>query len=93
MPEIKKYRAGVPCWVDVSSTDLAAAAEFYSTLFGWEPSDQGEEAGHYHLLRKGGRLAVVDAEIRDAGNGLLNAKLLVSWTLEREAASEGLEAD
>jgi acyl-coenzyme A thioesterase PaaI-like protein len=40
------------------------------------------------LVRKGGRLAVVEAEVRDAGAGVLNAKLFVSWTLER-GASEG----
>ena len=54
MPEIKRYRHGVPNWVDVSTRDTAVTAEFYSTLFGWEPEDMGEEAGHYHMLRKGG---------------------------------------
>jgi predicted enzyme related to lactoylglutathione lyase len=54
MPEIKKYRHGVPSWVDVSSHDIPRTVEFYATLFGWEGSDQGEEAGHYHLMRKGG---------------------------------------
>ena len=54
MPEIKRYRHGVPNWVDVSTRDTAATVEFYSMLFGWEASDQGEEAGHYHMLRKGG---------------------------------------
>src|SRR5215210_9454996 len=54
MPEIKRYRHGVPNWVDVSTTDIPTTVEFYSMLFGWEASDQGDEAGHYHMLRKGG---------------------------------------
>jgi uncharacterized protein (TIGR00369 family) len=43
------------------------------------------------LLRKGGRLAVIDAEVRDAATGVLNAKMLISWTLEREASTEPAE--
>jgi predicted enzyme related to lactoylglutathione lyase len=54
MPEIKRYRHGVPNWVDVSTRDIPTTVEFYSMLFGWEAADQGAEAGHYHMLRKGG---------------------------------------
>jgi len=35
------------------------------------------------LLRKGGRLAVLEAEVRDAGTGTINAKVVVAWTIER----------
>jgi hypothetical protein len=40
----RRYPQGVPSWVDVTQTDLAAASEFYRGLFGWElthvmPSD------------------------------------------------------
>lgn len=54
MPEIKRYRHGVPNWVDVSTRDIAATVEFYSTLFGWETMDLGEDAGNYHMFLKGG---------------------------------------
>src|SRR5688572_19956352 len=54
MPEIKRYRHGVPNWVDVSTRDIPSSVEFYSMLFGWEAYDQGAEAGNYHMLRKGG---------------------------------------
>jgi uncharacterized protein (TIGR00369 family) len=40
-------------------------------------------AAEARLVRKGGRLAVMEAEVRDSGTGMLNAKILVSWTLER----------
>ena len=34
---------------------MAASNSFYSGLFGWEAEDQGEEMGHYTILRKGGK--------------------------------------
>jgi len=47
----------VPCWVDTNQPDAAAAAEFYSGLFGWEtedgmPPDSGQ---NYFMGRLGGR--------------------------------------
>ena len=55
MPEFTSYDAGTPSWVDHSSRDLDASNAFYRALFGWEPEDQGEEMGHYTILRKGGK--------------------------------------
>ena len=34
-----RYIPGVPCWIDTNQPDPAAAAEFYSGLFGWECVD------------------------------------------------------
>lgn len=39
MSERDGYDNGVPCWVDHSSTDPGAAAEFYGGLLGWETED------------------------------------------------------
>jgi predicted enzyme related to lactoylglutathione lyase len=36
MPERDGYIPGVPCWVDTSQPDPAAAVDFYGGLFGWE---------------------------------------------------------
>ena len=51
------YPAGVPCWVDTNQRDPAAAARFYSGLFGWETEDvMPPEAGaHYFMARIDGR--------------------------------------
>ncbi len=46
---------GTPSWVDLSSPDPAASNAFYSTLFGWEIQDTGEEMGHYGMCLLGGR--------------------------------------
>lgn len=36
MPEVDSYKQGAPCWADLSASDIGAAKEFYSQLFGWE---------------------------------------------------------
>ena len=55
MPEFTSYDPGTPSWVDHAAKDLAGSNSFYSSLFGWEADDQGEEMGHYTLMRKGGK--------------------------------------
>jgi len=55
MPEFTSYPAGTPSWVDHAAKDVAASNSFYSGVFGWEAEDQGEEMGHYTILRKGGK--------------------------------------
>ena len=40
MPFVDKYQHGTPCWVDLETTDLAAAKEFYTGLFGWSYTDE-----------------------------------------------------
>ena len=40
MPLLEKYRHGTPCWVDLATSDLVAAKEFYSGLFGWTYIDE-----------------------------------------------------
>jgi len=55
MPEFTSYAAGTPSWVDHAAKDITASNSFYSSLFGWEAEDQGEEMGHYTIMRKGGK--------------------------------------
>ncbi|TME20477.1 MAG: VOC family protein, partial [Chloroflexi bacterium] len=45
MPETAVSAPGKPAWADLSTTDAAAGKTFYSKLFGWQPEDQGPEAG------------------------------------------------
>jgi len=35
----RTYPHGVPCWIDLTVSDAAAATRFYGQLFGWEFSD------------------------------------------------------
>ena len=37
--KIDRYAQGAPCWVDLATTDQAAAKSFYGGLFGWTYED------------------------------------------------------
>ncbi|MGH4026544.1 MAG: VOC family protein [Pseudonocardiaceae bacterium] len=47
--QIDSHEPGTPSWVDLGSPDPAAAAAFYSGMFGWSLVDQGPEAGGYRM--------------------------------------------
>ena len=49
MPELTSYAPGVPCWIDIATTDMAQTTGFYGALLGWTFEDKGEEAGNYHV--------------------------------------------
>jgi predicted enzyme related to lactoylglutathione lyase len=52
-----EYEAGVPMWVDVSSTDLDKTRAFYEDLFGWHGEVGGPEVGGYTLFMLNGKMA------------------------------------
>ena len=55
MPIRESYEPGRPCWVDLGTTDPAAARAFYGSLFGWTPEvDARPEAGGYAQFRHDG---------------------------------------
>ena len=45
MPKVESYANGTPCWVDLAASDVEAAKDFYTGLFGWQwsggPSPEG----------------------------------------------------
>lgn len=49
------WPAGTPCWVDLMTTDQAAAREFYGRLFGWQIDVGPEETGNYGMAALDGR--------------------------------------
>jgi predicted enzyme related to lactoylglutathione lyase len=50
MPERKSYVSGTPNWVDLQTTDQAAAKQFYGELFGWSYNDLLIEDGVYYSM-------------------------------------------
>jgi uncharacterized protein len=57
MGERTQHAPGTFSWVDLSTTDPAAAKAFYSGLFGWEADDRPVGDGvFYSMLNLGGRL-------------------------------------
>lgn len=55
MPKRDAYAQGIPSWVDLATTDLAAAKEFYTAVFGWDYDDQPlPDGGNYTNATLGG---------------------------------------
>lgn len=63
--EVSQFAPGNFCWVELSTTDSAAAKTFYGGLFGWGTldHDMGEQ-GVYTMFQKGGK--AVGAMYQDA---------------------------
>lgn len=53
MSEQHSIPAGSPVWIDYTAGDFARQQEFYTALFGWTFEDQGEDYGHYRMIRAG----------------------------------------
>jgi len=53
--ERDRYDNGVPSWVDLGCPDVAAAAEFYGGLFGWDVEIGPPETGGYGIAHLKGR--------------------------------------
>lgn len=72
MSDQDRYIAGVPCWVDTTQPDPAAAAEFYGELFGWALEDvMPPEAGASYFIGRigGGDVGAVSSRPEGAPNG------------------------
>lgn len=73
MADVDGYATGQVSWVDLVTTDPAAAREFYRALFGWDYEIGPAETGHYTMCLLGGRAA--------AGmNGDPSERLAPAWT-------------
>ena len=69
MQERDGYIPGVPCWIDTSQPDPAAAVDFYGGLFGWEFEDvmPPESPGRYYIARlHGGDVAAIGSQPENA---------------------------
>jgi uncharacterized protein len=58
MPKRDGFDHGVPSWVDLTTTDVEAAKNFYASLFGWqwEAADVPPDLGAYWMARLDGEL-------------------------------------
>ena len=47
--------AGMPCWIELVTTDVDQAREFYAELFGWQyETHQDDEAGEHVVAYRDG---------------------------------------
>ena len=86
MPEFTSHDAGTPSWVDHAAIEIGASNDFYGTLFGWEPDDQGEDMGHYTQFRKDGKTVAGNMPVMGDGQP-------TSWTsyVSVDSADETIE--
>ncbi|MFC4590069.1 VOC family protein [Sphaerisporangium corydalis] len=90
MPTRTGYKPGVPCWVDLSSSDLIASTGFYEELFGWRAEfDPRPEAGAYGRFTQGGKpVAGIGPTFGDAVPSVWNTYFA---TDDAESAAERVE--
>jgi hypothetical protein len=55
MVEKSKHDPGTFCWVELATSDGAAAKKFYTSLFGWTVDDVPGGGGIYTMLQKNGK--------------------------------------
>src|SRR3984893_19435662 len=48
------HATGVPCWMDLLTSDTARAREFYGRVFGWTAEEASPEFGGYFMFTAGG---------------------------------------
>ena len=77
MATVKKYRHGVPSWADVAVDDIAKGTEFYTSLFGWDAEDMGEDAGHYTMFSTDGKSVAALGPKQGEGPRMWNAYVSV----------------
>lgn len=60
---------GAPCWIDLTTSDVARAQEFYGTVFGWTFESAGAEYhGYVNAAKDGHPVAGIMANRPDAGS-------------------------
>ena len=56
---------GVPCWADVSATDVRASGAFYSAVLGWTVPEPEEQWGGYVTAEAGGHMVAGIGPLQD----------------------------
>ena len=61
MPEVTSQQPGTFCWIELATSDAAAAKAFYASLFGWttKEHDMGEMGTYYIFLERGKEVAAM----------------------------------
>ena len=64
---------GMPCWTDLATPDVAAAADFYTAVLGWDVQATDEEYGGYVMAQVDGGSV--------AGIGPVHEGMPAAWQL------------
>lgn len=88
MPIRDSYPPGMPCWVDLGTTDPAAARTFYADLFGWTADvDPRPEAGGYGQFMKDGQTVAGVGPLMAEGQPTAWAHYIASTDVDASAAA------
>src|SRR6185369_15658046 len=68
------FADGAPAWVDLGAADVARAAGFYGSVFGWKFEPAGPEAGGYGMFTQDGKVVAAAGPLTEPGAA-------PSWTL------------
>ncbi|KXP09478.1 glyoxalase [Tsukamurella pulmonis] len=60
---------GAPVWIDLMTSDVEAAVQFYGAVFGWEADPAGPDFGGYRNFRVNGNLVAGLMAPEDGGEG------------------------
>jgi predicted enzyme related to lactoylglutathione lyase len=63
----KDFVPGSPCWLDLGAPDVAAAADFYGSVFGWKFHSMGPDMGGYGVFRLDGRAVAAVGQLTEEG--------------------------
>jgi predicted enzyme related to lactoylglutathione lyase len=91
--------AGIPCWMDLLTSDAARAREFYGQIFGWQALEPSPEFGGYFMFTLDGapaaggmpilpEMAATDVDMTD-GWGVYLASPDAKASIERVVAHGG----
>jgi predicted enzyme related to lactoylglutathione lyase len=83
------YVSGAPAWVDLGTTDIAAAAAFYGDLFCWEFRSAGPDAGGYGMFTLDGKTVAAVGPLTEQGAS--SAWTLYFHTVDADATAKAVE--
>ena len=71
MPNVESHAPGNFCWVELGTTDQAAAKKFYQSLFGWDSTDQPTGPDEtYTMFKKRGQDVAAGYRLRPDQKGV-----------------------
>jgi predicted enzyme related to lactoylglutathione lyase len=83
MSEVRSYEAGMPAWVDLTTSDPEGSRRFYEELFGWQFQAGPAETGHYiTCLVRGHMVAGLAGDPAPAGTPAAWTTYLASGDLD-----------
>ena len=78
MPEFTKHQEGSFSWADLSTTDVAAANDFYRGIFGWDVEALPIPDGAYYMFRINGKDVCAASDQQEAER---NAGVPPHWNI------------